>query len=476
MAISWSAPDGATGTLEVGIELITSDSTPNYGESVTITCRWYVRTVSWTFADPQQLNWSFNGTSGSTAFNNNLGSGQQMLVLTKTATKTANASAQTINASGNITGAYNGANPSKSSSITVPAVSGVPNVPATPTVSSLSYTSAKISWTAPGTNGAAITNYTLQYSTSSSFTSPTTVTVSSTSYTPTGLTAGTTYYTRVRANASPGSSAYSSSRSFTTLAAAAPSNPSSVLIGDGTTVTGGVATPGVTVSWVNGSANGSTGITTDVYVSTSSTPPTGGTTPTAGGIPTSQTSITLTAGVTASTTYYAWVRHDATTPSGQSGWQAAAAPVTTQSSGAQGDLVDRVNAFATQVGDDVALIWSQVGHASTGGWQNLSYSTGFADYGGTYRGGQYRIDPNGWVHLRGMIKTTTTVTSGSAAATLPSGFCPGEDEIFAVQSTAAPAIETVVAADGTIRFYFGSSFPSGTYFSLSGISFQLDGI
>jgi hypothetical protein len=76
-----------------------------------------------------------------------------------------------------------------------------PTAPRTPAFTR-DATSATVTWTAPSDNGgSAVTGYTIQWSTSSSFTSPTTVTPSGTglSATVTGLPSGTAVYFRVAA-------------------------------------------------------------------------------------------------------------------------------------------------------------------------------------------------------------------------------------------------------------------------------------
>lgn len=83
---------------------------------------------------------------------------------------------------------------------------GLPNAPTGLTATAADSSSINLSWTAPSTPSensgiteAAASQYVIQRSTSSSFTSPVEVTTSSTSYTVTGLTSGTTYYFRVAA-------------------------------------------------------------------------------------------------------------------------------------------------------------------------------------------------------------------------------------------------------------------------------------
>lgn len=83
---------------------------------------------------------------------------------------------------------------------------GLPNAPTGLTATAADSTSVNLSWTAPTTPSensgiaeAAASQYVIQRSTSSSFTSPVEVTTTSTSYTVTGLTSGTKYYFRVAA-------------------------------------------------------------------------------------------------------------------------------------------------------------------------------------------------------------------------------------------------------------------------------------
>jgi len=88
------------------------------------------------------------------------------------------------------------------------------NVPSGLTTNSITVNSATASWTA--VSGA--TSYTVRIAPASS-TAWTSYTTTSTNYTFTGLTSNTAYQWQIRTNCSAGSSAYSASQNFTTLAA-----------------------------------------------------------------------------------------------------------------------------------------------------------------------------------------------------------------------------------------------------------------
>lgn len=54
----------------------------------------------------------------------------------------------------------------------------------------------------------------------------------------------------------------------------------------------------------------------------------------------------------------------------------------------------------------------------------LGYTAPWSDFGGTQQVGQYRLQPDGTVHLRGDLKTSANVTSGASIFTLPAGYVP----------------------------------------------------
>lgn len=86
-------------------------------------------------------------------------------------------------------------------------LAGTPSKPGTPVKTSSTQTSITVGWSASNSNGGGTVTYTLDRSTDSTFaTGVTTITTTSTNYTASGLTAGTTYYFRVKATNSLGSS------------------------------------------------------------------------------------------------------------------------------------------------------------------------------------------------------------------------------------------------------------------------------
>lgn len=104
-----------------------------------------------------------------------------------------------------------------------------PSAPAAPTFSGVGGTSLTVNWVAPSSNGSAITGYTVEYSTSATFTTVSSITgiaASATSASVTGLSYGTTYYFRVLAinsvGTTTGASASTTTGTTTPFAPAAP--------------------------------------------------------------------------------------------------------------------------------------------------------------------------------------------------------------------------------------------------------------
>lgn len=102
----------------------------------------------------------------------------------------------------------------------------IPRAPGAPTltlIDNITPTGFRANFTPPSNvGGSPIIDYDVQYSTSPSFTSPTTVTGASSPISATGLTANTLYYVRVRATNTQGDGEWSTTLSFTTAAAGAP--------------------------------------------------------------------------------------------------------------------------------------------------------------------------------------------------------------------------------------------------------------
>jgi len=92
-----------------------------------------------------------------------------------------------------------------------------------------------------------------------------------------------------------------------------------------------------------------------------------------------------------------------------------------------------------------------------------SWATTYATTNGYEPPGYTRL-PDGWVTLSGYLSNGTVTAS---AFTLPTGYRPAKQQVFAVASNGAFG-EVIVAADGTVTPQVGSN----VWFSLSGITFK----
>lgn len=309
MAITWGSYDGH---LRFGLDLNTS--TPSTSSTtVTVTCKLYIQVDStWEFDDDQ--TWTLSGNGGTSGtFHNSLDDNASQLLKTVTVSAAVDYDGTgTMTYSATLSGAYNGASPTHSRTITLPLrPASAPSTPGAPTVSSITATTATASWSAPAANGASLSGVAGQVSTSSAF--GTTVTTWSgswaTSKALTGLPKGTTLYVRVQAKNAEGSSSWSAGKAFTTLTtlASAPSTPAVSSIG----------AQSATIAWSAPSDDGGTAITAyEVQRATDSSF-------TANAVTTSKTVSPLTlAGLTPGTTYYVRVR--AITPAGSGAWSPTA--------------------------------------------------------------------------------------------------------------------------------------------------------
>lgn len=160
---------------------------------------------------------TYSGSIGSYDFR----SYSELTLASATATLTHNSSGYltaTVTGSFDDGAAYgNLGNATSTGSFTFTRIPKVPQAPGTPTVGTTTPTSVALSWTAPDNMGATITNYEVQRATNSGFTTglATQSFGTSTSGTVTGLTAGPTYWFRVRAQNSVGYGSYSGSVSAT---------------------------------------------------------------------------------------------------------------------------------------------------------------------------------------------------------------------------------------------------------------------
>jgi hypothetical protein len=100
-------------------------------------------------------------------------------------------------------------------------------------------------------------------------------------------------------------------------------------------------------------------------------------------------------------------------------------------------------------------------------WHPLPYLNNvWSDWGGEYAHGAYTMTEDGWVRLRGLVKSTN---KSAPICQLPPGYRPVAKHIFN-QFTAGGAARVDVGADGIVTGEF-ELLPNPAYLSLDGISF-----
>lgn len=89
----------------------------------------------------------------------------------------------------------------------------------------------------------------------------------------------------------------------------------------------------------------------------------------------------------------------------------------------------------------------------------------WVNFGAGFTDAAYFKDPNGFVHLRGLVKNGTGIPT--VIFTLPLGYRPGQDSIFAVLSNNALGRVNVLAS-GDVQAFAGST----VWVQLDGITFK----
>jgi hypothetical protein len=98
-------------------------------------------------------------------------------------------------------------------------------------------------------------------------------------------------------------------------------------------------------------------------------------------------------------------------------------------------------------------------------WIAVSFGTGWSDYGSAWQTAAYCKDAAGFVHVRGLVQRTSG--SGTTILTLPAGYRPAAQKIFAVYGDAG-AGRIDVRTDGVVLYTAGGT----GFLSLEGITFD----
>jgi hypothetical protein len=105
-------------------------------------------------------------------------------------------------------------------------------------------------------------------------------------------------------------------------------------------------------------------------------------------------------------------------------------------------------------------------HSEGEAWLTPTLGNSWVDFGGALGTIRYRKDAEGFVHLRGVMKTGTINTT---AFTLPAGYRPAADTRFACVSNNAFGVCSISGA-GVVNPSVGSNVS----FSLDGITFKAE--
>jgi len=135
--------------------------------------------------------------------------------------------------------------------------------------------------------------------------------------------------------------------------------------------------------------------------------------------------------------------------------------------GQTSQFIFRLDTRELQVCTGTAWVTYRPPRGSVDTWHGLSAS-GWANYGSPHAPGAYTITEDGWVRLRGLVKTTPARASGAAIYTLPSPYVPRHQHVFTAMSSNGPIRLDVNTAGQVV---LGAALQENDWLSLVGIAY-----
>ncbi|MGN9906729.1 hypothetical protein ACTMTJ_04150 [Phytohabitans sp. LJ34] len=135
--------------------------------------------------------------------------------------------------------------------------------------------------------------------------------------------------------------------------------------------------------------------------------------------------------------------------------------------GPQSQFIYRLDTRELQVRSGNNWVTYRPPRGSVDTWHALSAS-GWSNYGSPYAPGAYTITEDGWVRLRGLVKTSAARAAGAVIYTLPSPYQPRHKHIFTAMSSNGP-IRLDVNSAGQVLL--GPALQADDWLSLEGVAY-----
>lgn len=139
-------------------------------------------------------------------------------------------------------------------------------------------------------------------------------------------------------------------------------------------------------------------------------------------------------------------------------------------------LLTAVSTAVTQAAAAAALLYQPKNVVAV--WTAFPFAASVSDLGSGFQVCQYWKDPQGIVHLRGGLTFSGTPANPQTVGTLPAGFRPPAQEVFAIIGGAATAdgeaaMRLNINVGGVVSIQSADALAwSGTFATLAGITFD----